>query len=131
MCYTQRKDDEKDRYSTDGTKKQTEHKRGSNRTGNRGEIPATGKGRNAGCHQRHSAITDRVIGTEEWQNRPLKKFCPFLFAGCIYVTIRKEMETKNCAVYVVLIMCDGFFFAIPKTIARPNAIESIPCTIQI
>lgn len=53
-------------------------------------------------HETISTITDRVIGTaEEWQNRPLKKFCPFLFVDCIYVTIRKEMETKNCAVYVV------------------------------
>ena len=34
--------------------------------------------------------------------RPLKKFYAFLFVDCIYVTIRKEMETKNCAVYVVL-----------------------------
>lgn len=54
-------------------------------------------------HETISTITDRAIGTaEEWQDRPLKKFCPFLFVDCIYVTIRKEMETKNCAVYVVL-----------------------------
>ena len=54
-------------------------------------------------HETISTITDRVIGTaEEWQNRPLKKFYTFLFVDCIYVTIRKEMETKNCAVYVVL-----------------------------
>ena len=33
---------------------------------------------------------------------PLKKFYTFLFVDCIYITIRKEMETKNCAVYVVL-----------------------------
>ena len=47
-------------------------------------------------HETISTITDRVIGTaEEWQNRPLKKFYPFLFVDCIYVTIRKEMETKN------------------------------------
>ncbi len=184
MCYTQRKDEEKDGYSTNGTKEQTEHKRGRNRTGNHGGIPATDKGRDAGCHQRHttnrrngyshksvntaygkmdvsvprdregsfkpkaipkrtkdvsgiedkvlsmyargmsqrdiadtvediygfdishetiSTITDRVIATaEEWQNRPLKKFYTFLFVDCIYITIRKEMETKNCAVYVVL-----------------------------
>lgn len=54
-------------------------------------------------HETISTITDRVIGTaEEWQNRPLKKFYTFLFVDCIYVTMRKEMETKNCAVYVVL-----------------------------
>ena len=54
-------------------------------------------------HETISTITDRVIRTaEEWQNRPLKKFYTFLFVDCIYVTIRKEMETKNCAVYVVL-----------------------------
>lgn len=54
-------------------------------------------------HETISTITDRVIGTaQEWQNRPLKKFYTFLFVDCIYVTIRKEMETKNCAVYVVL-----------------------------
>ena len=29
-------------------------------------------------------------------------FYTFLFVDCIYVTIRKDMETKNCAVYVVL-----------------------------
>lgn len=50
-----------------------------------------------------SAITDRVMGqVEEWQNRPLKKFYTFLFVDCLYVSIRKEMETKNCAVYVIL-----------------------------
>ena len=54
-------------------------------------------------HETISTITDRVIGTaEEWQNRPLKKFYTFLFVDCIYVTMRKEMETKSCAVYVVL-----------------------------
>ena len=54
-------------------------------------------------HETISTITDRVIETaEEWQNRPLKKFYTFLFVDCIYVTIRKETETKNCAVYVVL-----------------------------
>lgn len=33
---------------------------------------------------------------------PLKKFYTFLFVDCLYVNIRKEMETRNCAVYVVL-----------------------------
>lgn len=50
-----------------------------------------------------SSITDRVMPeVEEWQKRPLKKFYTFLFVDCLYVNIRKEMETKNCAVYVIL-----------------------------
>ena len=54
-------------------------------------------------HDTISSITDRVMGTaEEWQNRPLKKFYTFLFVDCLYVSIRKDMETKNCAVYVIL-----------------------------
>ncbi len=54
-------------------------------------------------HDTISTITDRVIDTaEEWQNRPLKKFYTFFFVDCLYVTIRKEMETKSCAVYVIL-----------------------------
>lgn len=54
-------------------------------------------------HETISAITDQVIETaNEWQNRPLKRFYPFVFVDCLYVSIRKEMETKNCAVYVIL-----------------------------
>lgn len=54
-------------------------------------------------HETVSNITDRVIETaDEWQNRPLKKFYTFLFVDCLYVSIRKEMETKSCAVYVIL-----------------------------
>lgn len=54
-------------------------------------------------HDTISAITDRVIETaDEWQARPLKKFYTFLFVDCLYVSVRKEMETKNLAVYVVL-----------------------------
>lgn len=54
-------------------------------------------------HETISKITDQVIGTaEEWQNRPLKKFYTFVFMDCLYVSIRKEMETRNCAVYVIL-----------------------------
>lgn len=54
-------------------------------------------------HEMISNITDRVIKTaEEWQNRPLKKFYTFVFVDCLYVSIRKEWETKNCAVYVIL-----------------------------
>ena len=54
-------------------------------------------------HDIISAITDRVIETaQEWQNRPLKTFYPFLVVDCLYVSVRKEMETKNLAVYVIL-----------------------------
>ena len=54
-------------------------------------------------HETISAITDRVMDTaREWQNRPLKKFYTFLFVDCLYVNIRKDMQTKNCAVYVIL-----------------------------
>ncbi len=54
-------------------------------------------------HDTISNITDRVIETaNEWQNRPLKRFHAFLFVDCLYVNIRKENETKSCAVYVIL-----------------------------
>ena len=54
-------------------------------------------------HEAISAITDRAIETaREWQNRPLKKFYTFLFVDCLYVNIRKDLETKSCAVYVIL-----------------------------
>lgn len=54
-------------------------------------------------HETISNITDQVIETaNEWQNHPLKKFYTFLFVDCLYVNIRKDMETKSCAVYVVL-----------------------------
>ena len=47
-------------------------------------------------HETISNITDQVIETaNEWQNRPLKKFYSFIFVDCLYVNIRKEMETKN------------------------------------
>ncbi|MFR3141999.1 MAG: transposase [Lacrimispora saccharolytica] len=32
----------------------------------------------------------------------MKKFYTFLFVDCLYVTIRKDYETKNYAVYVIL-----------------------------
>lgn len=54
-------------------------------------------------HETISSITDRVIDTaNEWQNRPLKKLYTFLFVDCLYVSVRKDTETRNCAVYVVL-----------------------------
>lgn len=54
-------------------------------------------------HEQISTITDRVIDEAlDWQNRPLKKFYLFLFVDCMYVPIKKDMETKSCAVYVIL-----------------------------
>lgn len=54
-------------------------------------------------HDTISDITDSVIEKlEEWQGRPLKKFYTFLFVDCMYVTIRKDYETKNYAVYTIL-----------------------------
>ena len=54
-------------------------------------------------HETISNITDRVLDqVDEWQNRPLKKFYTFLFVDCMYVSIKKDYETKNCAVYVIL-----------------------------
>ena len=50
-----------------------------------------------------SSITDRVVDVaKEWQNRPLKKFYSFVFVDCLYVTIKKEHEAKNCAVRKVM-----------------------------
>ncbi len=54
-------------------------------------------------HDTIPAITDRATETADgWPDRPLKKFYTFLFVDCPYVSVRKEMETKNLAVYVTL-----------------------------
>jgi len=54
-------------------------------------------------HEMISQITDAVLEElHEWQNRPLKKFYPFVFVDCLYVTIRYEYEVKECAVYTIL-----------------------------
>ena len=54
-------------------------------------------------HEMISNITDRVLEeVSEWQNRPLKPFYPFLFVDCMYVSLRKEEETKQCAIYTIL-----------------------------
>ena len=54
-------------------------------------------------HETVSEITDRVLEQlDEWQNRPLKKFYTFLFVDCLYVPIRKDYETRNYALYVIL-----------------------------
>ena len=50
-----------------------------------------------------SKITDRILDeVNEWRNRPLKPLYTFLFVDCLYVDMRREMETKSCAVYVIL-----------------------------
>lgn len=54
-------------------------------------------------HETISNITDRVIDVaKQWQLRPLKKFYTFMFVDCLYVTMRKDNETKDNAVYVIL-----------------------------
>ena len=54
-------------------------------------------------HEAISQITDKVMDQlTDWQNRPLKKFYTFLFVDCMYVSIKKEYETKNYAVYCIL-----------------------------
>jgi len=53
--------------------------------------------------QQISTITDYVLEeVQQWQNRPLKKFYTFLFVDCMYVTVRKDYETKSYAVYAIL-----------------------------
>lgn len=55
-------------------------------------------------HEAVSSITDRVMAqADEWQDRPLKEFYTSLSVDCLYVPIRQEMETKDCAVYVILV----------------------------
>lgn len=54
-------------------------------------------------HEMVSQITDCVLDElNDWQNRPLKRIYTFLFVDCMYVTIRKEYESKNYAVYTIL-----------------------------
>ena len=54
-------------------------------------------------HETISEITDAVVERlEEWQNRPLKKFYTFIFVDCLYVTIRKDYETKSYAIYTIV-----------------------------
>ena len=49
-------------------------------------------------HETLSQITDCVLDKlDDWQNRPLKRMYTFLFADYMYVTIRKEYESKNYA----------------------------------
>ena len=54
-------------------------------------------------HDMISTITDKVLDeVTQWQNRPLKKFYTFMFVDCLYVTLRREYESRSCAVYVIL-----------------------------
>lgn len=54
-------------------------------------------------HEQISTITDKVLDElEVWQNRPLEKFYPFLFVDCMYVSLHKDYEVKECAVYTIL-----------------------------
>ena len=54
-------------------------------------------------HEMVSQITDCVLDElNDWQNRPLIRMYTFLFVDCMYVTTRKEYESKNYAVYTIL-----------------------------
>ena len=54
-------------------------------------------------HETVSQITDCVLDElNDWQNRPLKRMYTFMFVDCMHVTIRKEYESKNYAVYTIL-----------------------------
>ncbi len=48
-------------------------------------------------------MTDNALqAAQEWQVRPLKKFYTFVFVDCLYVNIRRDSCSQNCAVYVIL-----------------------------
>ena len=50
-----------------------------------------------------SKITDYVLEEQRnWQNRPLQHFYPFVFVDCLYVNVRRDYESKDCAVYTIL-----------------------------
>lgn len=54
-------------------------------------------------HDMVSNITDHVLEElEEWQSRPLKPFYPFIFVDCMSVVVRRDYETKSCALYTIL-----------------------------
>ena len=54
-------------------------------------------------HEKISIITDSVLDElTAWQRRPLKRFYPFVFVDCLYVSIRTEYETKSHAIYTIL-----------------------------
>ena len=50
-----------------------------------------------------SKITDYVLEEQRnWQNRPLQPFYPFVFVDCLYVNIRRDYNSRDCAVYTIL-----------------------------
>jgi transposase-like protein len=50
-----------------------------------------------------SKITDYVLEEQQaWQNRPLKHFYPFIFVDCLFVNLRRDYESRDCAVYSIL-----------------------------
>ena len=50
-----------------------------------------------------SKITDSVLEEQRnWQNRPLQPFYPFIFVDCLYVNIRRDYDSRDCAVYNIL-----------------------------
>ena len=54
-------------------------------------------------HEMISNITDKIMpDVEEWRSRPLKKCYPFVFVDCMYVTLRADYQTRECAVYTIL-----------------------------
>lgn len=54
-------------------------------------------------HDMVSDITDAILPeVEEWQNRPLKKYYPFVFVDCMYISVRNDYEAKEEAVYMIL-----------------------------
>ena len=54
-------------------------------------------------HEMISNITDKILPElEEWRARGLQKCYPFVFVDCMYVTLRADYQTKECAVYTVL-----------------------------
>lgn len=72
-------------------------------------------------HETISEITDSVlVQLEEWQNRPLKKFYTFLFVDCLYVTIRKDYETKKHVAQLF-----QYLSAVRKILYTTNAVESV------
>lgn len=54
-------------------------------------------------HEQISTITDCVMEeVDQWRNRPLEPFYPFVFVDCIYVSLRNERSVQREAVYVML-----------------------------
>ena len=50
-----------------------------------------------------SKITDCVLEEQpNWQSRTLKPFYPFVFVDCLFVNIRRDYESRDCAVYSIL-----------------------------